>query len=151
MTGTEFHPVKDIPDLEGTLQGLSRKQKGRDSRWRQRAAFLWDRYPVMSYVLLATNAFIFLLMTLAGGSTQIGVLVGFGAQEQGLIMQGQVWRLIMACFLHIGILHILFNSYALYILGPWMEEIFGRRRAWIIYIVSGIAGFAASARRFIIW
>jgi rhomboid protease GluP len=60
-------------------------------------------------------------------------------------MQGEVWRLLMACFLHIGVWHLAVNSYGLFILGPWMEEIFGRRRTWILYLVSGIMGFAASA------
>jgi rhomboid protease GluP len=84
-------------------------------------------------------------MTLAGGSSNPLVLIRFGAQEYNLVMEGQVWRLLMACFLHIGLWHLAVNSYGLYILGPWMEEIFGRPRTWILYIISGIVGFAASA------
>lgn len=54
------------------------------------------------------------------------------------------WTLISASFLHGGILHIAFNMMALYQLGPFVLQIFGFHRFLIIYILSGIAGFAAS-------
>src|SRR5208283_1260075 len=54
------------------------------------------------------------------------------------------WTLISASFLHGGILHIAFNMMALYQLGPFVLQIFGFHRFVIIYILSGIAGFAAS-------
>jgi len=54
------------------------------------------------------------------------------------------WTLISASFLHGGILHIAFNMMALYQLGPFALQIFGFHRFLSIYILSGIAGFAAS-------
>jgi rhomboid protease GluP len=54
------------------------------------------------------------------------------------------WTLISASFLHGGILHIAFNMMALYQLGPFVLQIFGFHRFLSIYILSGIAGFAAS-------
>lgn len=59
-------------------------------------------------------------------------------------MQGRWWTLITATFLHGGILHIAFNMIWLKRLGPWVEELFGPSRFWLIYIVSGISGSAAS-------
>lgn len=145
LTGEEFRPVRELPNLEKVLQRWARQQRSREARWRQKLKFLGERYPVVTYALLAANTLIFLLMTLAGGSTDTTVLIGFGAQEHRLVLEGQVWRLLTACFVHIGLWHWAVNSYALYILGPWMEEIFGRRRTWILYLASGIVGFAASA------
>jgi rhomboid protease GluP len=145
LTGQEFRPVRELPDLERTLRRLARRQRSREARWRQRIKLLVERYPVVTYALLATNALVFLLLTWAGGSTDPAVLIRFGAQERELVLQGQVWRLLMACFLHLGLWHLALNSYGLYLLGPWMEEVFGRRRTWILYLTSGVVGFAASA------
>ena len=38
----------------------------------------------------------------------------------------QYWRLLTACFLHFGIIHIGFNMYVLYQIGPFIEMAFGR-------------------------
>lgn len=100
--------------------------------------------PYLTYTLIAINLIVFALMTLAGGSTNPAVLVLFGAKVNSLILQGEFWRLFTSMFLHIGILHLAFNLYALWILGPIMEEFFGRIRYILIYIISGLMGSFAS-------
>jgi rhomboid protease GluP len=57
---------------------------------------------------------------------------------------GHYWSLISASFLHGGILHLGFNMMALYQLGPFVLRVFGFHRFFIIYILTGIAGFALS-------
>jgi rhomboid protease GluP len=57
-----------------------------------------------------------------------------------LIAEGQVWRLITPMFLHGSILHIGFNMYALFILGPGLERYFGHGRFIVLYFLSGFAG-----------
>ncbi|MGE4272853.1 MAG: rhomboid family intramembrane serine protease [Desulfitobacterium sp.] len=100
--------------------------------------------PYLTYSLVFINLFIFALMTLAGGSTYTGVLIMFGAKVNALIIQGEYWRLFTSMFLHIGVIHLAFNLYALWILGPILEELFGRIRYLLIYILSGIMGSLAS-------
>lgn len=100
--------------------------------------------PYLTYTLIAINLLLFLLMTLAGGSTRKDVLIRFGAKVNELILQGEVWRLVTSMFLHIGFLHLTFNLYALWALGPITEEFFGRLRYLVIYILSGITGTLAS-------
>ncbi|HOB20502.1 MAG TPA: rhomboid family intramembrane serine protease, partial [Candidatus Atribacteria bacterium] len=45
-----------------------------------------------------------------------------------------------AMFLHIGIMHLFFNSYALYASGPIVEKLYGKLRFVLVYIVSGLTG-----------
>jgi rhomboid protease GluP len=59
----------------------------------------------------------------------------------------QYWRLITAGFLHGSILHIAFNSYALFVLGSQVEEVFATPRFLVIYFVSTVGGFLLSALR----
>jgi rhomboid protease GluP len=100
--------------------------------------------PLLSWVILGLNAIVWLLMTLNGGSTDTGVLIRFGAKVPWLVATGEYWRLFTAIFLHIGFIHLAFNSYALYSLGPQIEGLFGRDRFLVIYLLSGSAGSVAS-------
>jgi rhomboid protease GluP len=60
------------------------------------------------------------------------------------IVAGQWYRLLTPIVLHEGILHIAFNSYALWIFGPNVEQAFGTKRFVAIYVVSGFLGSVAS-------
>jgi rhomboid protease GluP len=73
------------------------------------------------------------------------VLFLLGSKWTQAIAQGQIWRLVTAGYLHVGLLHLLFNSYSLVALGPLVESSFGRRKFFLIYSVTGICAFAASA------
>lgn len=96
--------------------------------------------PIVTWVILSVNIGVWLAMELAGGSENTDVLVQFGAKLNALIVLGEYWRLLTACFLHIGIVHLAFNSYALYVLGSEMEALYGQVRFTIIYLLAGLFG-----------
>jgi hypothetical protein len=60
------------------------------------------------------------------------------------IAQGQWWRLLTSTVLHSGILHLLFNMYALYWLGPQLESMLGQMRFTALYVLSALGGSIAS-------
>jgi rhomboid protease GluP len=95
-------------------------------------------WPVATLAILALNLLLFVLMTLAGGSKDTGVLLEFGASYAPLLRRGEYWRLVMPMFLHIGWLHLLVNGYALYILGPILERVYGYGRYAALYVAAGI-------------
>ena len=92
----------------------------------------------VSWSLLGINIVVWLAMTAAGGSTEGEVLLAFGAKYGPAILSGEYWRLFTSMFLHIGLMHLGFNSYALYALGPEVERFFGRGRFLVIYLLSGV-------------
>jgi rhomboid protease GluP len=109
--------------------------------------------PFVTSALLGLNLIYFLLMVFAGfhlfpnpieGSTDQRVLIAFGAKVNTLIQSGEVWRLLASTFIHIGIIHLAFNLYALRALGPLTEASLGHRRFFMIYILSGLGGSTAS-------
>jgi rhomboid protease GluP len=100
--------------------------------------------PIASWVLLGAIGLVFVGETLAGGSTQTDVLIKLGAKYSPLIVSGQYWRLFTAMFLHIGLMHLAFNAYALVIIGTDMERLFGVGRFLAIYLLSGLFGSLAS-------
>jgi rhomboid protease GluP len=100
--------------------------------------------PIVTWVILCINVAIWLAMTLVGGSDNTAVLVQFGAKVNALIVLGEYWRLLASCFLHIGIVHLAFNTYALYVLGNEVEAFYGRVRFTIIYLLAGLFGSLVS-------
>ncbi|MEC6747179.1 rhomboid family intramembrane serine protease [Marinilactibacillus sp. XAAS-LB27] len=104
----------------------------------------WQRKPYVTYGLMMVTIFMFFLQTISGGSENPLVLVQFGAKVNQLIIFGEWWRLITPVFLHIGFEHILFNGVLIYFLGIQVEDIFGHWRYFLLYMLSALAGNAAS-------
>jgi rhomboid protease GluP len=115
-----------------------------DERYTEFLQMFWSRRPTVTYVLFGINILIFILMSLAGGSENENTLLDFGVKANGLINQGEIWRLVTPIFLHIGPIHLFLNSYAIWIVGPQVEKLYGGARFTIIYILTGIAGVAGS-------
>jgi rhomboid protease GluP len=95
-------------------------------------------WPVATIVIFALNLLLFGLEILAGGSQNARVLLDMGAAYGPYLRRGDYWRLVMPIFLHGGWLHLLGNSYALYILGPILERVYGYGRYALIYLFAGI-------------
>ena len=135
-----FPPTKDQKIPHWLRQLASGKPVSFEGDVREKQTFI----PFLTYIFLGINLIVFLLMTLAGGSTDQRVLIAFGAKVNTLIQAGEIWRLLTSAFIHIGIMHLVFNLYALWALGPLTEESFGHRRFFMIYIFSGLGGSIAS-------
>ena len=104
------------------------------------------------WVLLALNIAIFAVPTLLAlaGVRFAGVPVAdavriLGAKDnERIALRGEYYRFLTAMFLHAGLLHIGFNAYALYALGPEAERIYGTARFLALYFIAGLAGGVAS-------
>lgn len=96
--------------------------------------------PYVTYVLLGLTTFVYVLQL--GSQSLFGTDLPalYGSKVNELIAAGQYWRLLTPVLLHGSILHIGFNMYALFILGPNLERFYGHWRYLVLYIVSGFAG-----------
>lgn len=103
-----------------------------------------NQYPFMTIGLIVIMVLVYGAMTLDGGSTNVNVLITFGAKFNALIQQGEWWRLFTPMFLHIGFTHILMNMITLYFVGMQIEAAFGHTRFLILFLVSGVGGNVAS-------
>jgi membrane associated rhomboid family serine protease len=101
--------------------------------------------PTVTYVLLGIIVLI-QLGAMASGANATGSqfggsqLITDGALSGPAVADGEVYRLITAGFLHAGLMHLLFNGFALYVLGTILEPAIGHLRFAIIYFVSLLAG-----------
>src|SRR5947209_7723694 len=105
---------------------------------------VWTRRSTFTYLFFGLNILVFLLMAFAGGSGNEPTLMAFGVKSNPAIAQGQWWRFVTPIFIHIGLLHLFFNSYALWIVGPQVEKLYGGARFVILYVLTGVAGVYGS-------
>jgi rhomboid protease GluP len=154
-----FQSLKALEELTGIAFSLTSENGGIEketavirsealteaqARVKAEQAFFQSGKPFFTYLFLAVQILVFLLMELRGGSTDTSILIKFGAKFNPLILEGEWWRFFTPMVLHIGILHLFMNSLALFYLGPMVERIFGNMRFVFLYIFAGFAGSAAS-------
>jgi membrane associated rhomboid family serine protease len=125
-----------------------RNQPTYDPETMRFARAVLTRPATFTFVFVTFNVFIFLLMCIKGGSVagteDPTVLLLFGAKFNSLINQGEWWRLVTPVFMHIGVLHLAVNMYSLFMLGPYVERLYGSARFVFFWIATGVAGVAAS-------
>ena len=80
----------------------------------------------------------------SGGTPESCAAFG-GAWLPG-VADGAVWQLITSAFMHLDLMHIAFNMFALWALGPQLETFLGRARYLAVYLVSALGGAA-----FVMW
>lgn len=96
---------------------------------------------IVTPILILVCMILFVSMYIWGnGSEDVGTLLKFGANSRYYIQQGEVWRLFTSMFLHIGIIHLICNMYALWIIGKQLENFLGKFKYLIVFMGSGIIG-----------
>lgn len=126
---------------------------------------------ITSFVLIGINAVVWLAIVATGGNgsrllaylqlTPVGRCAPTGALENFYpnvhgeavcqsvngtwlpgVADGAWWQLVTSGFTQVALLHIAFNMFALYILGPQLELVIGRTRFLALYLLSLLAGSA---------
>lgn len=94
-------------------------------------------------IFIALNVAVFLLEISFRNLPESDMLHRLGALElDRVVVWHEYWRLFTALFLHAGIAHLLFNLFALYVLGPGLERTIGSLRFALCYLISGLGSSA---------
>ena len=97
-------------------------------------------YPVV-FTLICINVIVFIVTSLP----VIGDKIFYASVNvNGLVANGEIWRVITSTFIHAGFLHLLFNMFSLFLFGPELERIAGKLRFLTIYLLGGIVGNVAT-------
>ncbi|MFT4298252.1 MAG: rhomboid family intramembrane serine protease [Aeromicrobium sp.] len=99
---------------------------------------------VATLALIGVNVTIFVLTDLLGlrdlevyGSL-VGDLVVYDDHLIDGVAGGEYWRLVTSAFLHVGVLHLAFNMLALYLFGPFLENVLGTVRFAVFYLAAAL-------------
>lgn len=148
---------RDAGAAEGALSGFGRTPAPSAQQWarlveksvadiadfaeketeaREFAAALESRRPVATWTLAGIILAVFGLEFAFGGTQSPPVLLRMGALSPEKVQAGEVWRLFSCTFLHSGPMHVLFNTYVLWVLGTHLERILGIWRFLVLYGLS---------------
>ncbi|HVF45427.1 MAG TPA: rhomboid family intramembrane serine protease [Pyrinomonadaceae bacterium] len=108
-----------------------------------------SRPATFTFVFIVANVFLYLLMSFTKGGASGETLLAYGAKRNDLIQAGQWWRFVTPVFLHVnlpglGPMHLIANMYGLFMLGPFVEKLYGSARFVVFWILTGVAGVFAS-------
>ena len=93
--------------------------------------------PVVTYALILINVFMFLFPLINGTTEEFyNLFASYGP----FVKMGDHYRLISAAFMHANIAHLIFNMYALWIIGMQLESFIGKWRYLVVYLFSAISG-----------
>jgi len=101
--------------------------------------------PIVTWALVAINVIVFLVDGAMGG-VNLGLFGGGGPLAEAgavygpLVAQGEWYRILTSAFLHLGLLHLAFNMYALYLFGPIVEQMYGHVEYLVIYLLCAAGG-----------
>jgi rhomboid protease GluP len=98
-----------------------------------------------AWAIAAVNVVFFLIAQAHGNTTNPETLIRFGALDRRRIWrEGESWRLVSACFMHVGWIHLIWNTYAMFGWCKHIEEELGTVRFVLAYLMTGIGASAVS-------
>lgn len=99
---------------------------------------LFESKPIIvNYVILAILVLVFLVSFILNYGN---ILIYTYGVNRSLIRSGEYYRLLTGTLIHVDVIHLLCNCYALYIIGSQIENFYGKKKYIIIYVVSAIFG-----------
>ena len=128
------HPEKGMEFLFKITDDINVSNERKNKRMEK---IFSSKKPIVTYVLITLCLLMFVVSNFGVDTL---TLIKYGANVGSLVKDGEIFRLISYLFLHAGIFHIFFNMYSLYIIGPRVEDFFGKWKFLLIYLISGISG-----------
>ena len=126
------------------------KETGHDFASRRqfnRARGAYGSYPAyVTWAIIAACVVVFAIDAALGGGAGLSMFGGGGPLVEGgavygpAVAGGEWWRIVTSAFLHLGLLHLAFNMYALYLFGPIIEQMYGHLEYLVAYLLCAIGG-----------
>ncbi|QEK12480.1 rhomboid family intramembrane serine protease [Crassaminicella thermophila] len=129
----QYESIEEVNLLE--IEKMTKEKKG---------YYFEHKKAYFTTIFMILNILYFLFISMKGSTTNIYTIIQYGAKYNPLIAAGEYYRLITNIFIHIGILHLTLNTYALKILGKDIEYMYGSLKFVLIYLLAGIFGSLAS-------
>ena len=142
-------PPRERPAIASRLAWLA-KETGHDFAARRefnRSRGAYASYtPIVTWILIGACVGVFAIDSLLAGMAGLGLLGGggplldWGFVRADAVGAGEWWRILTAAFLHLGLLHLVLNMWALYLFGPLLEQLYGHLEYLVIYLLCAVGG-----------
>ncbi len=135
-------PAEDKAEIASRLGWLSKELGDQGAAGRYFARARGDAGFSLTVAIVAVTVIVSLVVDFAGpAGDELGNLL---AMDKVGLAQGEIWRLWTVTLVHAPItqnpLHLLFNMWALWIAGPYVERLYGRTAFLLYYLVFAAGG-----------
>ncbi|MFT5434339.1 MAG: rhomboid protease GluP [Myxococcota bacterium] len=137
-TDPKLHGEVALPELREDVAAADFTE-----RLRTTTPYVW-----VTPTIIVANVAVFIAMVVGGAhwmDPTVAQLLEWGANYRPMTASGDWWRLLTSTFVHIGIVHLLFNMVVLGQAGPMVERLLGNGNYLVLYLLSGLAGSLLSA------
>ncbi len=137
----------------GNQPASSQPQRPQDREAIRFARAILARPNKFTIIFLVANLFVFLLMWESSGMKSDvlwsgfdeRVLATYGAKLNYLVAQyRQWWRFVTPIFVHVNLPHLFINMFSLWMVGPYVEKLYGSAKFVVFWVFSGILSIVAS-------
>jgi len=148
-TATEYS-LKEWSDHLEILQQqtvVAIEQETREMEEVEKVMKLSTGSKTVTYSLMGLNIVLFIIMIISGVHLMeptVGDIADWGGNYKPYTISGEWWRLITSTFIHVGIIHLLLNMYALYQAGIYLEPMLGRAMFTVAYLCTGVLASVCS-------
>ena len=142
-------PPDERPKIASRLAWLA-KETGHDFAARRqfnRSRGAYATYtPIVTWTIIGMCVGVFAVDSFLNGLNGVGLMSGggplleWGYVSADTVAAGEYYRIITSAFLHLGLLHLVFNMWALYLFGPLVEQLYGHLEYLAIYLLCAIGG-----------
>jgi len=134
-------PPDDRAEIASRLGWLNKEQGNAGAARRYFARSRGGLGPLgLAQAILVVTVAVSLLAIVTPDTTLFDVL----ALDRADVLRGDLYRLLSVTLLHAGYIHLFFNMYALYLIGPIVEQIWGSRTFAAFYVLTALAASTAS-------
>lgn len=136
ITTNSFKKTNDLDKIINVTEDINKKTEAENKKFEN---VFKPKKIVVTKVLIALNIIMYVIsMVISENFTES--LIILGANNRGLVLSGEYYRLIACSFLHGNILHLFVNMYSLWIIGSQVETYIGKVKYLIIYLLSALMG-----------
>ncbi len=97
-------------------------------------------FPLITYLILALTVLFYVVQQVVERMYGLDLLFVLLGKINPAILQGEFWRLFTPALLHSNLIHLMFNMYALSILGRQIEPFYGKVRFILLYVIGAFGG-----------
>lgn len=146
----ELEKVEHSPRIRDALEHLNKKVSVKSWLFQMLLRFPVEynlkphKLPVVTWILVLLNCLIFAVYGVQP-SLAAGIFENFASRPADLAQGQELWTLLTATFLHGDFMHLLGNMYFLFVIGDNLEDVLGRWRFLLLYLLSGVSASVISA------
>lgn len=132
----KFKKTDDLDKIINVTDDINRKTEAENKKYEN---VFKPKKIIVTKVLIALCVLVYIISQFITDDFTKSLIL-LGANNRGLVLTGEFYRLLTSAFLHGSLMHLIVNMYSLWVIGSQVETYLGKLKFIIIYLLSAIMG-----------